>query len=91
MVVLGMISHCDPESSTERQERIQARGGEYRAGLMSEELFRAYLFSMRVRGEDIEHELGAYAPPQRAQSFEERRLEASHQWLKEYIGATVRR
>ena len=69
----------------ERQERVEARGAEYRAGLMTEQMFRAYLFSMRYRGEDIRLELGAYAPPPRAQTFEERRLEVSHQWLREYL------
>jgi hypothetical protein len=70
----------------DRQERVQARGAEYQAGLMTEQMFRAYLFSMRVRGEDIRLEMGFYAPPPRAQTFEERRLEVSHQWLREYHG-----
>lgn len=68
----------------DRQERVEARGVEYRAGLMTEIQFRGYLFAMRYRGEDIRLELGAYAPPPRAQTFEERRLEVSHNWLREY-------
>jgi hypothetical protein len=68
----------------ERQERVEARGAEYRAGAMTEAMFSAYLFSMRYRGHDITHELGNYAPPAPGQTFEERRLEASHLWLKEY-------
>lgn len=68
----------------DRQERIAARGAEYRAGAMTEDQFRAYLFSMRLRGEDIRHELWTYAPPTPPQTFEERRLEVSHQWLKGY-------
>lgn len=63
----------------ERQERVEARGAEYRAGAMTEAQFSAYLFAMRYRGEDIRHELGNYAPPAPGQTFEERRLEASHQ------------
>lgn len=69
----------------ERQERVEARGTEYRAGLITEAHFSAYLFSMRYRGQDIRHELGNYAPPARAQTFEERRLEASHMWLRGYL------
>jgi hypothetical protein len=68
----------------ERQERVAARGAEYRAGAMTEAQFRAYLFSMRYRGEDLRLELGAWAPPAPAQTFEERRLEVSRQWLKGY-------
>jgi hypothetical protein len=83
-----MIDRRDQESYHERQERIAARGAEYRAGLMTEDQFRAYLFSMRLRGEDIRYELGAYAPPPRAQTFEERRLEVSHNWLREYLCQT---
>ena len=67
----------------ERQERVEARGAEYRAGLMTEDQFRGYLFAMRYRGHDITHELGNYAPPAPGQTFEERRMEASRQWLKQ--------
>jgi len=42
--------------------------------------------AMRYRGEDIRHELGAYAPPAPGQTFEERRLEAIHQWIRRYHG-----
>lgn len=68
----------------ERQERIEARGAEYRAGAMTEEQFRAYLFGMNQRGEDIRHTMNEYAPPARGPTFEDRRLEASHKWLKGY-------
>lgn len=70
----------------ERQERIEARGAEYRAGMMTEAVFAGYLFSMRLRGEDISHELGTYAPPAPKQTFEERRLEVSYQWIRSYHG-----
>lgn len=72
-------------SHKERQERVEARGAEYRAGLMSEDQFRAYLFGMKFRGEDLRLELGAWAPPAPAQTFEERRLEMSQRWLKRYL------
>lgn len=72
----------------ERQERVEARGAEYRAGAMTEAQFSAYLFSMRYRGHDITHELGNYAPPAPGQTFDERRLEASHQWIRRYRGDT---
>jgi hypothetical protein len=70
----------------ERQERIEARGAEYRAGAMTEDQFRAYLFGMRLRGQDITHELGNYFPPAPAQTFEERRMEASRLWIRSYHG-----
>ena len=70
----------------ERQERVEARGAEYRAGFMTADQFRAYLFGARYRGHDITHELGNYAPPAPEQTFEERRLEASHVWLRGYLG-----
>lgn len=69
----------------DRQERIAARGSEYHAGAMTEEQFRAYLFSMRLRGEDIRHELGTYAPTP-PQTFEERRMEISSRWIRSYHG-----
>ncbi len=70
----------------ERQERIEARGAEYRAGAMSEDQFRAYLFSMHVRGEDIRHKLNEHAPPAPGPTFEDHRLEASRQWIRSYHG-----
>jgi hypothetical protein len=70
----------------ERQERVEARGAEYRAGAMSEDQFSAYLFSMRYRGEDIRHKLNEHAPPAPAPTFEERRLEVSREWIRSYHG-----
>jgi hypothetical protein len=67
----------------DQEERIQARGQEYFAGEMSEAQFSAYLFGMKLRGEDIRHKMREYAPPAPAQSFEEHRLDVSRQWLKE--------
>lgn len=69
----------------ERKELIEARGAEYRAGEMSEEMFRAYLFCMRYRGEDLRLEMGAWAPPPPAKTFEEHRLVVSREWIKEYL------
>lgn len=71
-------------SREERQKRVEARGAEYRAGVMSEEQFRAYLFSMNRRGEDIRHTMNEFAPPRPPQTFEERRMEISRQWIKDY-------
>ncbi len=68
----------------EREERTQARGQEYFAGEMSEAQFSAYLFGMRLRGEDISHKMREYAPPAPKKSFEEHRLEVSRQWLEGY-------
>jgi hypothetical protein len=69
----------------ERQERVEARGAEYRAGLMTEAQFSAYLFGIKYRGQDIRHELRNYAPPAPAQTFEELRLDVSRAWLRNYL------
>ena len=69
----------------DRQDRIEARGDEYRAGAMTDEQFRAYLFGMRQRGEDIRHTMNEYAPPAPGPTFEDRRLESSRQWMKSYV------
>lgn len=70
----------------ERQERIEARGAEHRAGAMSQDQFRAYLFGMRERGEDIRHKLNEHAPPAPGPTFEDDRLAASHAWIRSYNG-----
>lgn len=41
-------------SAREREERAEARAAEYRAGEISEHVFRACLFALRYRGDDIE-------------------------------------
>lgn len=66
----------------DREDLVKARGAEYRAGTMSEEQFRAYLFAMRYRGEDIRHRMLDFTPAPRPKTFEERRLELSHQWIR---------
>lgn len=66
----------------DREELVEARGAEYKAGTMSEEQFRAYLFSMRYRGEDIRHRMLDFAPAPLPKTFEEHRLEASREWLR---------
>lgn len=69
-----------------REDRIAARGAEYRAGHITEAQFRAYLFGMNVRGEDIRLTMGAWAPPPPRQSFEDRRMDVSRSWLRDYFG-----
>ena len=44
-------------SFRERQERIDARAAEFRAGEMSEEVYRACLFALGMRGRDIDTEV----------------------------------
>lgn len=44
-------------SHEERQERYQARTDEYRSGVISEEVYRASLFVLGYRGEDISMEV----------------------------------
>lgn len=72
-------------SAKERALRISANGEAYRAGAMTDDQFRAYLFAMRYRGEDIRHTMLEYAPPAPAQTFEEYRLKVSRIWLDSYL------
>lgn len=72
-------------SQKERQIRIAANGEAYRAGAMSDDQFRAYLFAMRYRGEDIRHTMIEFAPAPRPWTFEERRLEVSRAWMQSYL------
>ncbi len=44
-------------SHDERQERYQARTDEFKAGVISEEVYRASLFALGFRGEDISTEV----------------------------------
>lgn len=68
----------------ERQDRIEARGAEHRAGELSEAMFAAYLFSMRERGEDLRNKLRDYAPAAPGLTYEDARLEESRRWLERY-------
>lgn len=70
----------------DREDLVEARGAEYRAGQMTEAQFRAYLFSMRYRGEDLRHRMNDFTPPEPPASFEEHRMEASRRWLAAYRG-----
>lgn len=70
----------------EREELVEARGAEYKAGQMTEPQFRAYLFGMRYRGEDIRHRMLDFTPTPAPKTFEEHRLELSHDWLRRYHG-----
>lgn len=70
----------------EQLERIDARGAEYRAGLISESVFAAALHAMRLRGDDVRHKMAEFAPPApTGPTFQQARIEASRQWLKEYL------
>lgn len=71
---------------SEREELVEARGAEYRAGEMTEDQFRAYLFCMRYRGEDLRLRMLDFPRPPAVPDFEERRLEASRRWLEAYHG-----
>lgn len=68
----------------DRQERTELRGAEYRAGAMTDDQFRAYLFGMNLRGEDIRMTMAEYWPPAPGPTFEDKRLDLSRQWLKGY-------
>jgi hypothetical protein len=72
-------------SAKEREIRIAANGESYRAGALTEDQFRAYLFAMRYRGEDIRHTMIEYAPAPRSPIFEECRLEISRAWMLSYL------
>lgn len=41
-------------NSREREERAQARADEFRRGEITETVFRASLFALRYRGDDID-------------------------------------
>lgn len=41
-------------SSREREERAQARADEFKRGELTEAVFRASLFALRYRGDDID-------------------------------------
>lgn len=74
----------------DREELVEARGAEYKAGQMTEAQFRAYLFGMRLRGEDIRHKLHELAPPAPPKTFEEHRLDASREWIRRRRDAKAR-
>lgn len=76
------FAFSDPERAHQREQLIEARGAEYRAGFMTEAQFRAYLFSMGLRGEDISHKMREYAPAP-TRSWEDARMDESRKWLKE--------
>ena len=44
-------------SHTERQERIDVRTAEFKAGEMTEAVYRACLYALGMRGEDISTEV----------------------------------
>lgn len=75
---------------SEREQLVEARGAEYVAGDMTEDQFRAYLFSMRYRGEDLRLRMLDFPRPPAEPDFEERREEASRQWLKAWKSARGR-
>mgnify|MGYP001606221063 CR=1 FL=1 len=76
-----MIRHQD-----ERSERVEALKTRYLRNEISEAVFRASLHGVGgMTAEDIRHKLNEFAPPPREQTFEERRLEVSHKWLKDYF------
>ena len=49
-------------SHTERQERIDARTAEFKAREISEEVYRASLFALGMRGQDITTEVNLNWP-----------------------------
>lgn len=49
-------------SHHEREERMEARAAEFKAGWISEPVFRASLFALRMRGDEIEFVVNRYRP-----------------------------
>lgn len=49
----------------EREERLEARAAEFRAREISEPVFRAALFALRYRGDEIEFAVNANRPERR--------------------------
>lgn len=71
-----------PDCREDREAKIKARLDEYRAGLSSEAVTRAYLHSMRLRGEDVTHRLEEFAP-EPAETYEQRREAATVREMRE--------
>lgn len=67
-----------------KQERIEARGAEYKAGEISEAVFRASLYALGLRLDDLDHEVRFYAPISRY-DHEEARYQASLDWMERYL------
>jgi molecular chaperone DnaK (HSP70) len=76
-------------SFKERQERIVARAAERQAGELTDATFRASLFALGMRGDDIAMEARhcAPAPPY---DHEEARYDASLAWMERYLNSADR-
>jgi hypothetical protein len=72
------------------EELVEARGAEYRAGDMTEDQFRAYLFGMRYRGEDLRLRMLDFPRPPAPPTFEDLREKASRRWLESWKAARCR-
>lgn len=71
-------------SFRERQERIAARAAEHKAGELTEPAFRASLFALGLRNDDISHEVRSSAPAPRY-DHEEARYDESLAWMERYL------
>lgn len=49
-------------SHHEREERVEARVAEFKTGQITEPVFRASLFALRYRGDDIDFAVNANRP-----------------------------
>lgn len=72
-------------SFRERAERIKAREDELRAREMTEDVFRASMFALGLRKDDIIHRLNACRPAP-LRDAEEARYERSIEWLRDFLG-----
>ncbi len=71
-------------SFKERQERIAARAAEHKSGELTEAAFRASLYAMGLRNDDIGHEVRSSSPAPRY-DHEEARYDASLAWMEKYL------
>ena len=67
-----------------RQERIEARSAEFKAGEMTEAVYRASLYALGLRLDDIDHQVRFNAPISRY-DHEEARYDASLKWMEGYL------
>lgn len=67
-------------SREERDERRAARIHQFSIGELTEPVFRASMFALGVRMDEIDFLVRMHRPPH-TESYEERRLRASREWL----------
>lgn len=68
-------------SREEREERRQARIEQFKIGELTEPVFRASMFALGIRMDEVDFLANMHRPPA-PENYEERRMEASREWLR---------